>query len=112
MYRGASAIEKRLRAAVKDVYFINVLNETPLSPGEPKKFDCIITAGVFEGVAHDLETYAHCVKNVSTLLKPGGIILVEGDIGTNFYMVGNEKFFVLNTDLKFVRQTFEQGGFR
>ena len=110
--RGAPAIEKRLRAAVKDAFFINVLNEAPLAPREPKQFDCILAAAVFESISPDHETYARVVKNVSTLLKPGGVILIQGDINENFAMIGKEKFFMLNTDLKFVRQAFEQGGFR
>ena len=110
--RGAPAIEKRLRAAVKDAFFINVMNEAPLAPREPKQFDCILAAGVFDGISPDHETYARCVKNVSTLLKPGGVILVQGDFNENFAMIGKEKFFVLNTDREFVKQALEQGGFR
>lgn len=109
---GPEAIEKRLRAAVKDAFFINVLNDNPIAPKESQQFDCITTGGVFESVSPDRETYKKCVKNVATLLKPGGVILLEGDINESFYMNGDEKFFVLSVDLPFVREAFESAGFK
>jgi predicted methyltransferase len=109
---GAAVIEKRMRLAVKDAFFVNVLNDNPIAPQEPKQFDCITTSLVFESASSDHATYERCVKNVATLLKPGGVLLLEGDINESFYMVGNEKFFVLSVDLPFVRQAFEKAGFR
>jgi hypothetical protein len=54
---GPEAIEKRLRASVKDAFFINVLSDNPIAPKESQQFDCITTGGVFESVSPDRETY-------------------------------------------------------
>lgn len=107
----APELELRVRNAVRDVFFCDINNENPLAPQPPRQFDCVIAAGVLECGSANHEAYKRNVRNIASLVKPGGYILADGDLNENFYYVNDQKFFILNLDAAFIRAAFEEAGF-
>ena len=111
-YRGGKAIEERLRSAIQEIYRCDVLQDNPLAPLPLQQFDCVIVAGVIEVAAQNQETYLKCVDNIKRLLRPGGLLLVDGDLGCSYYVVSQKKFHVLKSDEQFILTAYEQKGFK
>ncbi|XP_056325950.1 phenylethanolamine N-methyltransferase [Danio aesculapii] len=89
--RSSSAwVEKatRLRSVVSDVLPLDVLQSCPLLPGllPPSGADCLVSSFCLESVTHDLLSFTHALRNISSLLKKGGYLFLIGALGESFYL--------------------------
>ena len=106
-----TAIENRLRDAIKDIFPCNILFDNPLYPHPHRQFDCVIVSSILECACQDKTSYERSVANISRLLKPGGCLLLHGYLEENFCRVGREYFQSFSVDAAFVRSTFSKAGF-
>ncbi|XP_072012445.1 nicotinamide N-methyltransferase-like isoform X2 [Engystomops pustulosus] len=103
--------ENKLRSKIQKVLKCDVTKSNPLDPTVIPPADCLITALCLETACRDIAMYNRSLKNITTLLKPGGHLVLIGVLGDSFYKVGNEKFFCLALDEQAVRNAVIDAGY-
>ncbi|XP_073540275.1 nicotinamide N-methyltransferase-like isoform X1 [Phyllobates terribilis] len=105
------AKEERLRKAIKQVLKCDVFNANPLDPVTIPQVDCVLSCLCLEGACKDFESYVTGLKNMTTLLKPGGYLVLTGDLGNSYYMVGEVRFSGLTLNEEFLREAITGAGY-
>ncbi|XP_042331564.1 nicotinamide N-methyltransferase-like [Sceloporus undulatus] len=103
--------EAKLRRSIKQVLKCNVHLGNPMAPLSLPQVDCVLSSECLEAACSDHESYRTAVKNISSLLKPGGHLVLCGVLETTFYMVGSRKFSSLFLTEKFLREALTANGF-
>ncbi|XP_065273244.1 nicotinamide N-methyltransferase-like [Emys orbicularis] len=103
--------EAKLRKTIKQVLKCDVHKSNPLDPIVLPPADCLISSLCLEAACKDLTTYRLALKNISSLLKPGGHLVLSGDLGCSFYMVGPKRFSCLVLREEFLREVLSETGF-
>uniref|UniRef100_A0A674IJB6 Phenylethanolamine N-methyltransferase n=1 Tax=Terrapene triunguis TaxID=2587831 RepID=A0A674IJB6_9SAUR len=73
--------------------------------------DGLISSLCLEAACKDLTTYRIALKNTSSLLKPGGHLVLSGVLSCSFYMVGPKRFSCLVLREEFLREALSETGF-
>ncbi|KAM7294523.1 indolethylamine N-methyltransferase-like [Ixodes scapularis] len=89
---GAMDIEERTRGAVKKVISCDVLNPSVLPKGHEESFDVVLSCLCLQSATQDEITYQEANRNVSSLIRKGGHLILCGTAGTAFYTYGNVVF--------------------
>lgn len=84
-------IVRDLRASFKEVVYGNLHNTIPI-PGKENYFDVIMTNMCLEFASIDVNHMKKDIKNLSNILKPGGVLIVGGALGIKLYSVKGENF--------------------
>ncbi|KAE8592176.1 hypothetical protein XENTR_v10018674 [Xenopus tropicalis] len=103
--------EEKLRGKIKQVLLCDVSKSNPLEPVMLPKVDCLISTVCLEAACRNYDSYKTALKNLSTLLKPGGHLLMAGDLGANYYEVGSNKVFSLPVNEAFLRKAVNESGY-
>ncbi|XP_054854577.1 nicotinamide N-methyltransferase-like [Eublepharis macularius] len=103
--------EERVRKAIKRVLKCDVTQPNPLAPLSLSPADCILSTLCLEGACKDLPTYHSALKNISSLVKPGGHLILFVVLEEAFYMVGQRQFSCLYLDQKCVEEAVKEAGF-
>ncbi|XP_044153918.1 nicotinamide N-methyltransferase-like [Bufo gargarizans] len=103
--------EERLRKTIKQVLKCDVFNINPIDPVTIPQVDCLLSCLCLEAACKDLESYITALKNITTLLKLGGYLVLMGVLGNNYYMVGDVKFSGLNLSETFLREVITGAGY-
>ncbi|XP_063799286.1 indolethylamine N-methyltransferase-like [Pseudophryne corroboree] len=111
--KGTSIKEKRkkLKDTVKKTIKCDVLKSNPLEPLVLPKVDCVMSLGCLECACSDLETYQNVLKNVSSLLKIGGHLILTEVLNCSSYLSGGKRFSCLALTEKFMRNAIMDTGF-
>ncbi|XP_064646996.1 nicotinamide N-methyltransferase-like isoform X7 [Lineus longissimus] len=84
--------QDHIRQAIKRVVPCDVHQENPLAPLALEPFDVITSSLWLEAACSDESSFRSAVKQVTSLLKPGGILFLAGVQDQTFYSVGNKRF--------------------
>uniref|UniRef100_UPI00398F7F8F nicotinamide N-methyltransferase n=1 Tax=Pristiophorus japonicus TaxID=55135 RepID=UPI00398F7F8F len=103
--------EKKLRDSIKQVLKCDVHQSNPLYPVELGPVDCLLTSLCLEAACKDKAAYCRAVRNVTSLLKLGGLLILIGVLNETFYKVGEYKFSCLSYDRVFLEQTLKEAGY-
>ncbi|XP_074832833.1 nicotinamide N-methyltransferase-like [Carettochelys insculpta] len=103
--------EAKLRQAIKRVLKCDVHKSNPMDPLTLPPADCLISSLCLEAACQDQNTYRMALKNISSLLKPGGHLVLSGDLGCSFFMVGPKRFSCLVLKEEFLREALNETGF-
>ncbi|XP_072467156.1 nicotinamide N-methyltransferase-like [Notamacropus eugenii] len=103
--------EEKLRERVKQVLKCDVTQAQPLGPASLPQADCLLTAYCLEAACKDLPTYQQALKNLNSLLKPGGFLVLICALKSNYYMMGNERFSCLPLTQEEIEASLEKAGF-
>ncbi|XP_078540095.1 nicotinamide N-methyltransferase-like [Lissotriton helveticus] len=103
--------EKKIRATVKQVVKCDVTKNDPLNPVVLPPADCLVTSLCLEAACTDLNSYTQALRNITTLLKTGGHLVMIGVSGSTGYNVGTKLFPDLNLDEEFVKNTITGNGY-
>ncbi|XP_078496142.1 nicotinamide N-methyltransferase-like [Lissotriton helveticus] len=103
--------EHMLQRKVKGVLKHDVLNCNPLSPVIHPQADCLFLAQCLEHFVTDKKSYCEALKNVSSLLKTGGHLIMSAVLEATFYMCGDFKFPVLCMDEDFLKDALKGAGY-
>ncbi|XP_073441199.1 nicotinamide N-methyltransferase-like [Dendrobates tinctorius] len=103
--------EEKMRLAIQHVMKCNLEKENMLDPIVLPQADCIISAWFLGAISKDQDEYIRYLKKVSVLLKLGGHIILVGDLGTTYFIIGKEKLHYLNYDEEFARKALAEAGF-
>ncbi|KAM4691845.1 nicotinamide N-methyltransferase-like [Rhinophrynus dorsalis] len=104
--------EENLRRKVKQVLKYDITKSNPLDPVKIPKVDCLLSSYGLDAGSKDLESCRSNLKNISSLLKVGGHLVLVGLFNASFYMVGKHKFHILNYDKPFVMKTLGDLGYK
>ncbi|KAM9296657.1 nicotinamide N-methyltransferase-like [Gastrophryne carolinensis] len=102
--------EACLKKAIKQVVQCNILKSPPIEEAVPQA-DCILSSLCLESACKDEKDYVAALGHMNSLLKPGGYLVLTGDMGNSFYMVGDVKFSCFTLTEPFVRKSVSGAGF-
>ncbi|KAM9296647.1 nicotinamide N-methyltransferase-like [Gastrophryne carolinensis] len=102
--------EARLRKAIRQVVKCDVLKSPPIEGAVPQA-DCILSSLCLESACKDHKDYVTALHHMTSLLKPGGYLVLTGVMGNNYYTVGDVKFLCLNLTEPFIREALAGAGF-
>ncbi|KAL2102761.1 hypothetical protein ACEWY4_001929 [Coilia grayii] len=90
--RNPVEVEGLLRKRVKSVVKCDVRLENPFHPLTQEPADCVITSLCLEAACKDLPSYRAALRNITSVLKPGGALVMTGALGESFYVVAGQRF--------------------
>ncbi|XP_060643249.2 nicotinamide N-methyltransferase-like [Anolis sagrei] len=103
--------EEKLRKAIKQVLKCDVTMANPFDPVQVDPADCVLSTYCAEGACGDLPSYQSAMKNVGSLVKPGGHLILVVALEETFYMVGPHKFSCLYLTPEMVEDVLKGAGF-
>ncbi|XP_040286073.1 indolethylamine N-methyltransferase-like [Bufo bufo] len=103
--------EEKVRSAIQRVMKCNLDEENITDPIVLPPADCIISACLLDFISRDQDDYIKYLKKVSSLLKPGGHLILIGLRDVTYYTVGKERFQAFTYDEEFVRKALAGEGF-
>ncbi|GCB79652.1 hypothetical protein scyTo_0020235, partial [Scyliorhinus torazame] len=103
--------EKKLRDSIKQVLKCDVHQTNPLDPVELEPVDCLVTSLCLEAACKDKAAYCAALSNITSLLKPGGVLIMNGVLNETFYMVDKYRFSRLAIDQVLLEKAFREAGY-
>uniref|UniRef100_A0A667Y949 Zgc:64002 n=1 Tax=Myripristis murdjan TaxID=586833 RepID=A0A667Y949_9TELE len=103
--RTPAVVTETLRQRIKHVLKCDVSLENPFQPVTVEPADCIISSLCLEAACKDREAYRHSLGAMVGLLRPGGVLVLVGDLNETFYTVGDQKFLTVNLSQDFIEKT-------
>ncbi|XP_078540058.1 indolethylamine N-methyltransferase-like [Lissotriton helveticus] len=103
--------EEKVRKAIKDVFKGELAESHPVAPALPAQADCILSEFCLEFMSTDKKGYCKALKSMTSLLKPGGCLIMSVVLECTFYMQGNAKFPAVSLDDEFVKKAVIDEGF-
>ncbi|XP_067910432.1 nicotinamide N-methyltransferase-like [Heterodontus francisci] len=103
--------EKKLRDSVKQVLKCDVHQSNPLYPVDLVPVDCLLTSLCLEAACKDKAAYCTALRNVTSLLKPGGLLFMIVVLNETFYTVDKYKFSCLSFDQVFLEKALKEAGY-
>ncbi|KAM9296658.1 nicotinamide N-methyltransferase-like [Gastrophryne carolinensis] len=102
--------EACLRKAIKQVLKCDILKSPPIEGTVPQA-DCILSSFCLESACKDHKDYVAALHHMTSLLKPGGYLVLTGAMGNSYYTVGDVKFSCLALTEPFMREALAGAGF-
>ncbi|XP_004604763.2 nicotinamide N-methyltransferase [Sorex araneus] len=84
--------EEKLRRAIKRVLKCDVTQSQPLGAVALPQADCLLSTLCLDAACPDLPTYRSALRNLGSLLKPGGVLVLVDALQSSYYMIGEQKF--------------------
>nr|XP_058903442.1 phenylethanolamine N-methyltransferase isoform X2 [Kogia breviceps] len=113
--KGESCQEKecQLRARVKRILPIDVHQPQPLGAGSlaPLPADALVSAFCLEAVSPDLASFQRALDHITTLLRPGGHLLLIGALEESWYLAGAARLAVVPVREEEVREALVRSGY-
>lgn len=103
--------EDKLRKTLKRVVPCDVTKSNPLYPLVLPKADCVLTVGCLECACKDEVAYGNVIKNLSSLLKVGGHLIIGSILGSTIFRCGDKQFTLINLSEQFLRKVVTDTGF-
>uniref|UniRef100_A0A8C3W5X4 Uncharacterized protein n=1 Tax=Catagonus wagneri TaxID=51154 RepID=A0A8C3W5X4_9CETA len=102
--------EARLRRTVTRLLKCDANQPHPLGPAEVPPADCVLTLLALECACHDVDAYRAAIRNLVSLLKPGGHLVTGVTLGFQGYIVDKKKFFGLHLEKETVEKALQDAG--
>ncbi|KAM3936671.1 indolethylamine N-methyltransferase-like [Leptodactylus fuscus] len=103
--------KKKLENTVKKTLQCDVLKSNPLEPMVLPRVDCVMSLGCLECASSSLNTYRKCLKNVSSLLKIGGHLILSEILNCSSHLSGGKRFPAPALTKEFIRTAITETGF-
>uniref|UniRef100_F7C1T9 Indolethylamine N-methyltransferase n=1 Tax=Equus caballus TaxID=9796 RepID=F7C1T9_HORSE len=103
--------EEKLRAVVKRVLKCDANLGNPLAPVVLPPADCVLTLLAMECACCSLDAYRAALRNLASLLKPGGHLVTVVTLRLKSYMVGKRQFSCVPLEKEEVEQAVLDAGF-
>ncbi|KAG5267957.1 hypothetical protein AALO_G00227830 [Alosa alosa] len=101
-------VEAVLRQRVQSVVKCDVRLENPFHPLTQEPADCVVTSLCLEAACKDFPSYCDALRNVTSVLKPGGVLVMIGALGESFYIVAGQRFSCLRLTRSNVEETLRK----
>uniref|UniRef100_A0A8C5SFV2 Nicotinamide N-methyltransferase n=1 Tax=Laticauda laticaudata TaxID=8630 RepID=A0A8C5SFV2_LATLA len=103
--------EAKLRRSIKQVLRCDVHQSNPLAPISLAQADCLLSTECLESACKDQASFQAALKNLSSLLKLGGHLVLGGVLGCTFYRLGPRKFFSMLFTEEILKNGLSTAGF-
>ncbi|MEE6484629.1 hypothetical protein FKM82_013948 [Ascaphus truei] len=103
--------QEKLRMKCKQYLKCNVLKSNPVDPIILPQGDCIMTSLCLEAACKDHDAYRSALKNITSMLKPGGPLIICGILKNHSYRVGETNFSDLYIEKGFLEEALDEAGF-
>ncbi|XP_041428830.1 nicotinamide N-methyltransferase [Xenopus laevis] len=103
--------EEKTRTANKQVVQWDITKENPLDDVVLPQADCVLSFAYLDLVSKDHEMYLKLLKQISSLVKIGGHLIMLGALNETYYMLGQHEFSTRAYDEQFVRKALAKKGF-
>ncbi|XP_050012320.1 nicotinamide N-methyltransferase isoform X2 [Alexandromys fortis] len=103
--------EEKLRRAIKQVLKCDVTQSQPLGEVSLPPADCLLSTLCLDAACPDLPTYRTALRNLGSLLKPGGCLVLVDALKSSYYMIGEQRFSSLPLGWEAVRDAVEEAGY-
>ncbi|XP_075459260.1 nicotinamide N-methyltransferase-like [Ascaphus truei] len=103
--------EDKTRRAVTRVLKCDLTKANPSEPVVLPQVDCLLSCGCLEVFSKHQDEYRSILKNMSSLLKVGGYLLLYGLLNMSYYKLGEHTLHVLTYDEEFLRQALSDTGY-
>ncbi|XP_069601069.1 indolethylamine N-methyltransferase-like isoform X2 [Ranitomeya imitator] len=103
--------EEMLRRKMKHLVKCDFTKTNPTNPFALPRADCVTCVWGLEMISRDHEEYRITLRKISNMIKLGGHILIYTDINASYFIVGQDKYHLLNCDDSFLRKTLTDEGF-
>ncbi|XP_078533710.1 nicotinamide N-methyltransferase-like [Lissotriton helveticus] len=102
---------KKLRSVIKEGLKCDITKHNPFDPVVVPQADCVISFECLSCASKDVESFRQSVKNISSLLKIGGYLLLEESLGLTKYLCCGTWIPVLNLSDQLIREIVTDSGF-
>ncbi|NXA04842.1 NNMT methyltransferase, partial [Sapayoa aenigma] len=103
--------QEKLRKKVKQVLKCDVTKANPTDPVSLPPADCIVSTLCLEGACKDLPTFRSALRNIGTLVKPGGHLVMLTVLEETYYAFNEQVFSCLHLEKHEVEEAVEAAGF-
>ncbi len=107
----AAAREAEVRRRMTQVLPGDAENEDPLGPEKRGSYPLVMSLCCAEGATTSAETWHRYMKNIMSLVAPGGTMIQSVCEGCRFYCVGSRKFPGAGVDRNDVLRAYTENGF-
>lgn len=106
--------ERQLRARVKRILPVDVHQPQPLGAGSgaPLPADALVSTFCLEAVSPDLASFQRALGHITSLLRPGGHLLLIGALEESWYLAGEARLAVVPLREEDVREALVRGGYQ
>ncbi|XP_006912902.1 nicotinamide N-methyltransferase [Pteropus alecto] len=103
--------EEKLRRAIKQVLKCDVTQSRPLGAVSLPLADCLLSTLCLDAACPDLPAYHSALRNLSSLLKPGGYLVIIDALESSYYMIGEQRFSSLCLRQEEVKAAVREAGY-
>ncbi|XP_077314273.1 nicotinamide N-methyltransferase-like [Lithobates pipiens] len=103
--------EEKLRRTVTKVLKCDALKKNPYDPVEMPQVDCLISCLCLEAPCKDVESFTNVLRNLKSIIKPGGHIVIQSVLKSSYYYVGQKRFFSLSITKEELEMAFKEAGY-
>lgn len=100
-----------MRQAIKQVLKCDVTQSQPLGEVSLPPADCLLSTLCLDAACPDLPTYRTALRNLGSLLKPGGCLVLVDALKSSYYMIGEQRFSSLPLGWEAVQDAVEEAGY-
>eukprot|EP00079_Xenopus_tropicalis_P029657 XP_012825239.1 PREDICTED: indolethylamine N-methyltransferase-like [Xenopus tropicalis] len=103
--------EEKTRRAIKQIVRWDITKDNPLGNVALAQADCVLSGGYLDLVSKDHEMYLKLLKQMCSLVKIGGHLILIVVLNMTYYMIGQHKFSTLTYDEELVQKSLASNGF-
>lgn len=100
-----------MRRAIKQVLKCDVTQSQPLGGVSLPPADCLLSTLCLDAACPDLPAYRTALRNLGSLLKPGGFLVMVDALKSSYYTIGQQRFSSLSLGWEAVRDAVEEAGY-
>ncbi|NXE93628.1 NNMT methyltransferase, partial [Menura novaehollandiae] len=103
--------QEKLRKKVKQVLKCDVTKANPTGSVSLPPADCIVSTLCLEAACKDLPTFCSALRNIGTLVKRGGHLVMVTALGDTYYTFNKQVFSCLRLEKHEVEEAVAAAGF-
>ncbi|XP_053310822.1 nicotinamide N-methyltransferase-like [Spea bombifrons] len=103
--------ENVLKRKINHIAKCDLSKDNPTDPLVLPKADCITSGYLLDVVSKDKNEYMSNLRKISSLLKPGGRLILLAAINMSYYKIGEHKYASLSYDEEFLRTALKREDF-
>ncbi|KAM8817244.1 nicotinamide N-methyltransferase [Rhynchonycteris naso] len=103
--------EEKLRRAVTQVLKCDVTQRQPLGSASLRPADCLLSTLCLHAACPDLPAYRAALRNLGSLLKPGGHLVLVDALNSSYYMIGEQRFSSLRLGREAIKAAVTEAGY-
>uniref|UniRef100_A0A7N5P9E6 Nicotinamide N-methyltransferase n=1 Tax=Ailuropoda melanoleuca TaxID=9646 RepID=A0A7N5P9E6_AILME len=103
--------EEKLRRTVRRVLKCDVTQSRPLGAVSLPPADCLLSTLCLDAACPDLPAYCAALRNLGSLLKPGGFLVVVDALKSSYYMIGEQRFSSLCLGQEAIEAAVREAGY-